>query len=186
MTAINREKEALLSAERVRALLDYDAATGLFRWRQTLKRAKAGAIAGCKSGDRWVIGIDGYLFYAHRLAWLYEKGEWPSDLLDHESGKPNQNNIENLRPCSIAENMQNITAILPNVTGFRGVSKLSRNRWRASIKVNGKPHYLGSHSSPEKAYAAYLAAKARLHTFNPTVRPPDEPVRTGRSMQGGS
>ncbi len=40
----------------------------------------------------------------------------------------------------------------------------------AQITVGGKNYYLGLHDTKEQAFAAYVDAKARLHTFQPSPR----------------
>lgn len=161
-----------LTAERLRELLHYNPDTGVFRWLvSTSNRKPVGSVAGYISGRYAEIRIDGVLYKAHRLAWLYVHGAWPSDQLDHIDGVKIRNAINNLRECSNAENHQNHTVQRRSASGLLGAYRLKRSaRWLASIKVNGTQHYLGVHDTPEAAHAAYLAAKAKLHTFNPVPR----------------
>lgn len=48
-----------------------------------------------------------------------------------------------------------------NTSGYRGVSR-NRNKWVASISINGKAKYLGIFKTPELASAAYQKAKNEL------------------------
>lgn len=66
MTATNK---TIPTQEDVIDLLDYSPATGNFVWR------KSGGVAGCETANGYtVIGINGRLYLAHRLAWLVVHG----------------------------------------------------------------------------------------------------------------
>ncbi len=153
-----------LTASTLRAKLDYDEATGVFRWRSSGKAA--GYLAG-KYGRRQ-IEIDGVARYAHRLAWLYVHGEWPAGQIDHLNGDKHDNRISNLRVLpGTAENKQNQNrSYRNNSSGMLGVSRdRDRPRWRARIMVDGKSRSLGHFGTPEEAAEAYRRAKSELHPF---------------------
>ena len=111
-----------------------------------------------------IIRLDDRLYTAHRLAWLYVHGQWPTHQLDHINGNRQDNRLCNLRPATNAENAQNRTR-KSNTSGFPGVRK-TNSKWTAEIKVNYKPIRLGRFDSPEAAYAAYLEAKRKYHPFS--------------------
>lgn len=149
-----------LTAERVRALLDYDKASGIFRWRQTpSRRVKAGSMAGTRREDGYiVIRVDGRLYRAHVLAILHVTGQMPTAPVDHRDGVKHNNAWNNLREVPHAINMQN------NFThGAVGVELRPNGRWRAQLRVAGKKLHLGTFDSFEEAKAKYLTEKARLH-----------------------
>jgi len=51
-----------------------------------------------------------------------------------------------------------------NKSGFLGVCWHPQARkWRARIQLRGKSHDAGLYDTPEEAYAAYVAAKRKLH-----------------------
>ena len=156
-----------ITIETLRCLLNYDPDTGIFCWRvQPSRNVKAGVVAGTVNHDGYIrIKIDGTLFMAHRLAWLYVYGAWPQDQIDHINGDKRDNRIANLRDVSRSVNMQNqVRAQKDNKSGLRGVSwNKNKKRWEAGISVNGRNEYLGSFDTTEAAHAAYLAAKLRLH-----------------------
>ena len=155
-----------LTAEQLKATLDYDAGTGVFLWKIRPSRAvKAGDVAGCteKRIGYITIGIAGRIYKAHRLAWLYTHGEWPRGLIDHINGNKADNRICNLRNVFADGNSQNVRK--PNVrnkSGFMGVIWF-QNKWRASMSVNGKSKWLGDYSTPKEAHQVYLEAKRKYH-----------------------
>jgi hypothetical protein len=152
-------KEPLLTAERLRELLDYAPGTGLFYWRVSTGSVRKGTQAGSYSGDVR-IRIGGHHCGAHRLAWLYVYGRHPKGVVDHINGNRFDNRIANLRECSRAENMRNLKG--RGTSGFKGVFA-HRKKWLARICVNRKDHYLGVFNTKEEAGAAYDAAARILH-----------------------
>lgn len=155
-----------LTAQRLRELLNYDPETGVFTNRvYRLGGRKAGAVVGCKRKDgRVVIRIDGYLYFAHRLAWLHVYGEWPTHEVDHKSCVQGENSQSNLRDVPHATNMQNERRPRRNnKAGILGVYwNKELEKWGAQITVNYRNHQLGFFETPEQASAAYVSAK-RLH-----------------------
>lgn len=153
-----------VTAERLREVLHYDQDTGVFTWLKppTSRRQLTGQAAGCWSGKYRVIGVDGTLYRAHRLAWLHVTGKWPAHGLDHRDGDGGNNKWSNLREASTSENNRNRRG--HGVVSLKGVSRFVRgSRFRAHIRVNGKGYHLGSFGTAEEAHAAYCAAAARLH-----------------------
>ncbi len=85
-------------------------------------------------------------------------------VVDHINGNQLDNRRENLRVCTVSENLCNAKLYSSNKSGFKGVHQpAGSNRWTATICKNRKYHYLGSFSTPEEAYAARLKAEARFH-----------------------
>ncbi len=160
----SKEKEELLSAARLREILDYDSNTGVFTWRIQQRRMKSGTIAGRKHSRGYIhIGIGGKLYYAHRLAWLYITGDWPIDQIDHINGNRSANWFSNLRQGNNSFNMKNQKqARNDNLSGLLGVSSTNEG-FVAQIKVKGKSFRLGVFKDPKEAHEAYLQAKRELH-----------------------
>ena len=155
----------------VRAALDYDPDTGRFAWRiRADKNAQwnsrlAGKPAGCvfrKPGCRTayvVIGLNGRYRKAHRLAWLYMKGEWPAVGIDHRDTDGLNNRLENLRLATVSQNNANAPRPCNNSTGYKGVSWLkARRKYQAQIQCKGKKQHLGLFDRPEDAHEAYVCA----------------------------
>lgn len=155
-----------VTAERLRELLSYDEETGEFVWRvRRGGRAYAGTVAGTvmKIGYRH-IRIGGKFHYAHRLAWFYVHGRWPTHQIDHVDRDRQNNRISNLREATNAENGRNSIAAPRNTSGFKGVS-WHRNceKWKAQIKYNGRQMHIGLFDSAEAAHDAYAIKAKKLH-----------------------
>lgn len=158
-----------LTADELRRVLDYDLASGVFRWRECRgTRAAKGATAGSLMTIGYIeIRIFKRLYLAHRLAWLWVTGEWPNEQVDHINNVRNDNSWANLRAASNAQNNANTPRRKSNSTGFKGVyfSKSAR-KYAASITVNYKSYHLGLYATPQEAHAAYiLAAKEHFGDF---------------------
>lgn len=160
-----------LTAERLRELVHYDPVTGIFTSRINCGKVRVGDASGKINRDGYrQIQVDGRLYSAHRLAWLYVHGRWPTPMVDHESRDKDDNRIANLREVTKSQNQQNIGPQSNNKSGYKGVREEKRTgRWRAQIRIDGVQHHLGTFATPELASAAYAAAAARLHTHNPAA-----------------
>ena len=154
-----------LTADRLREVLHYAPDTGVFTWLvKTSTRIKVGDVAGSASARGYVwVRVDGVLLLAHRLAFLWMTGEWPPQFVDHINGVRDDNRWSNLRPATRAENNQNQRrARSDNKLGLLGVCRY-RNRFRATIAVDGQRIHIGTFDAPEQAHAAYLKTKRELH-----------------------
>lgn len=155
-----------IALEGVRALLDYDAARGVFTWRTGRPGVGRGSIAGShhRQLGYTYIGIGGAKFLSHRLAWFYVHGEWPPETIDHINGDKADNRIANLRCVSKAINNQNRHRVRrDNRVGITGVSLTVEGRYRARISLDGNARLLGHFDTPDEAAAAYIKAKRLLH-----------------------
>lgn len=161
-----------VTAERLREALDYDPKTGAFRWRHRLDQIPrwnsrfAGKPAGhsCPTLGYVLLRIDGQLCRAHRLAWLYMTGGWPSSEIDHIDGDGLNNRWTNLRPANRSQNSSNIKRPKHNTSGLKGAYFDKRTgRWLAQIRHQKKQIYLGKFDTAEAAHGAYMEAAARLH-----------------------
>ena len=153
-----QDRERLVTAEMIRALMTYDPTTGVFTRKVTVaSNAKAGMTAGSLHSTGYVhIRINRVDFKAHRLAWLYVHGVWPEGPIDHANGVLDDNRIANLREASFQQNCANAKLRKDNSSGSKGVKRF-KNRWQARIGENGKIH-LGAYDTKAEAAAAYAGA----------------------------
>lgn len=160
--------KTLITAERLRALLEYDPDTGIFRWRPGRRRVPDGMVAGAYRLKGYIdIRIDQRGYGAHRLAWMYVHGVWPV-VIDHVNGNRSDNRICNLRSVTHGENLQNRKGPgKRSKTGLLGVCFSKKDRvYVAAISLNNKTIRVAHSKDPQVAYAAYLEAKRRLHPAN--------------------
>lgn len=155
----------MITAERLRELLDYDPETGAFRWRRGRGKMRAGALAGSlQSAGYSQIYIDGRNYTAHRLAWLYVTGRWPGGEIDHADGDRLNNRFANLRNASRSENNANSRRRYNNRSGYKGVSFFkSAGLFAACIAKDGRRFHLGYFQRAEDAHAAYVAKARELY-----------------------
>lgn len=162
--------DAILTAERLRSLVDYNPETGEFIRKVTVSGpARAGSVArGCiaRNGYRY-IGFDGGVYLAHRCAWLHVHGEWPDGMIDHVNGVRTDNRLANLRVVDHVLNGQNQRTCKRTSTtsSLLGVSRMcgGKDRFRARIYVGKKEVFLGVFDTEHEAHRAYIEAKRRLH-----------------------
>jgi hypothetical protein len=160
--------KAHVTQSRLKELLDYSPETGLFTWKvANSKRIHVGDVAGSPSAKGYIlIGVDGCVYRAHRLAWLYVYGKFPELYIDHINHIKTDNRIENLRDVSIGVNNENknSSSIYKKSCNVLGVSReKDHRRWRAVITINRKQVHIGYFDTVEEAEAAYVAEKRKLH-----------------------
>jgi len=153
-----------LTQERLKECLTYVPATGKFYWRTSRGAARRGSVAGAIDAYGYVnVRIDGKLYKAHRLAWLYEHGVWPGGVIDHINNRPSDNRLVNLRDVSQSVNMHNAKVRTGSRSGVAGVRwRADRGCWIATIRVGYVQHYLGSFASVDDAIAARKMSEQQM------------------------
>lgn len=159
-----RTRKAGLTPERLKELLHYDPDTGLFTWLvdRGAHRCKGQHPGTPDATGYLMIRVDYVIYKAHRLAWLYMRGEWPKEYVDHINGIRTDNRWDNLREANPAQNTIN-SQPRPNKTGLRGVTVSSKNSFKASIRIDGAYVYLGNFPTAEAAHEAFKQAAAVHH-----------------------
>ena len=161
-----------LTQARLKSLLSYNPETGDFTWLVGGRRRRLGEIAGgprCVGSEKFyvVIGIDGKLYYAHRLAWLYIYDAWPKNGIDHVDQNSLNNRLSNLRDVTPSENSKNQKRQNNNRSGVTGVRfRNVLQKWLAQIQVNGKQIHLGYFKLKEDAITARKNAEVK-YDFHP-------------------
>lgn len=160
--------DEILLAARVRELLHYDPLTGIFTRRvRTAQRHQVGDRADflIKSGHQagyYRVSFDSKRYLAHRVAWLYVLGVWPSDDIDHRDTDRGNNRIDNLRDVGGQMNSENIRRPRAGKCGLLGVHA-HQGRWRARLQVNKRSIDLGCFDTQEEAHQAYVEGKRKHH-----------------------
>jgi hypothetical protein len=155
----------MLTREDVLSLYDYDQETGsLF-----FKKGKGGENAGARAGSLHKSGyvricINYEEHQLHRIVWLIEHGEFPSDEIDHINTVRTDNRICNLRIATRPQNLANRKTHKTNKSGHKGVHwDPEKKLWRAQISVGGKKKFIGRFKTADEAGKAYREAATLLH-----------------------
>ena len=155
----------MITQEYLKECLHYNKETGVFTWKErpsrhfsSERRANATNLkfAGKMAGTIVDLGPKGYVkkyvrigmlgrkYLAHRLAWLYETGEFPADETDHVNGEGTDNRFDNLRPVSKHENRKNLRIYSGNKSGCCGVwFDKNKRKWRVRIGSGINLVYIG-------------------------------------------
>lgn len=164
----------MITRDRLSEVLNYDQNTGIFTWRVSLApRGPVGSQAGCvdKVCGRISIRIDGQLYLAHRLAWLYVYGVWPTNVLDHINRNPADNRIANLRDIKNNENLLNSLAHVDSESGIKGIRyDRGRDSWTVTITAKDKAPVRRRVKTKEEAIRVYASAVPKMHgEFAPPI-----------------
>ena len=116
-------KTDAITQTRLKELLHYDPDTGVFTWLQrTTNSVQIGDVAGTQNksykGYKGYIriAIDGVLYLAHRLAFLYQLGWIPIEI-DHDDQIKHNNRWANLNPSTRTLNRKNHPLSRANTSG---------------------------------------------------------------------
>ena len=158
----------MIDQDTVKKLFYYDAESGMLIWRNGNGRnVKPWQEVKSKNGSGYyAVKINNKSYTAHRIAWLYTYGQFPTEDIDHKNRNRNDNHLCNLRQVSRTDNCQNISAPSHNKSGHIGVSWIkSHNAWTVYIKVNKKNKWLGYYKNLADAVAARKAGEDRYYNL---------------------
>lgn len=149
----------MIDAHTVRDRLNYDATTGVFRWRvRPTSNIPAGARAGCAHPAGWMIVIFGIVYRARRLAWIHVHGSIPAGM---EVRVVNRNEsdlrLSNLELSTVRARMERHPKHPSNALGVQGVWKETargHTRYRAKLSRRGKIIHSSNHKTLEAAIKA--------------------------------
>jgi hypothetical protein len=147
----------MMNANRLRALVAYNPETGLFTSRVKRHLVSVGQTLGGLDAKGYVrIKLDGKFYKAHRLAFLYVTGEWPSDDVDHEDRNKSNNRWGNIRDAGKSVNGMNKGPSVTCRARARGVYPI-RNTTDKVWAARKQGVYLGCFRSITEAQEAYNA-----------------------------
>ena len=158
----------MLTQDRLKELLSYDARTGVFLRRvSTSATAREGMLAGWIDDMGYVrMQIDGRKYRAHQLAWLFAYGFISAEDIDHANQQRSDNRLCNLRLATRSQNNQNRRLETRNTSGIKGVCWDKRNgKWIAQLMVDKKNKFLGYYDNLFDAVCARKSAEITLHPY---------------------
>ena len=146
------------------ALLEYDDGKLIWRHDTSIRTKCAGKVAGNIRKDGYcALRLKGKAYLAHRVIFLMHHGYWPKSV-DHIDGNPRNNRIENLRECTVSQNMCNRKIQKNNTHGAKNIFWHARDkRWVVRVTMNGKTITAGSSKDKEVALAIAHRARNVLH-----------------------
>jgi hypothetical protein len=150
-----------MNQEKIKRLFRYEPDTGHLYWRKPHAGCNFGKPAGCMSRKYVVIRIDGVLYQASRLIWLYQVGKWP-DEVDHKDGNPSNNTWDNLREADRNQQIMNANRAV-GYTGIRGVT-FDKARGKFKMQLNAYGRFIQKRfDTLDEAIAARKLAEQKFH-----------------------
>ena len=153
----------MITKQKLQEKFDYK--NGQLIWKVNQGTNKlTGKAAGSLNDEGYInIKVDGKMYKAHRLTYIYHHGDIPYKMeIDHVNGVKNDNRIENLRLATHGQNQQHAGMQANNTSGAKGVNQ-EGEKWRARIMVDKVAVHLGRYDSIEEASKAYKEAAKKLH-----------------------
>jgi hypothetical protein len=121
-----------------------------------------GQQVGTKNSEGYLqVKYMGKTYKVHRIVYMLHHDDMP-ERVDHKDTNRENNTIENLRPATAEQNMQNRSTPNTNTSGFKGVDKYS-GKWRARVVVDGVRQTVGLFDTPEAAKKARDAVTIEAH-----------------------
>ncbi len=159
----------IITQKRLKELLNYNPETGAFIRLVSIGGQPSGAVIKGKDKQGYVVmRVDGKVYKAHRLAFLYITGRFPEHHVDHIDHNRSNNIFSNLRKCTDEMNSKNRCLDVNNSSGFCGVSWDSQeNKWCAYININKKRINLGRYHDKNLAVFARWIAEDGEDSYHP-------------------
>lgn len=152
--------------------IDFDTLHKLFEYKDglllrkitTSNNAKAGSIVGCLNNNGYlVVRINDKLLYVHRIIYMLHNGI-SNGVVDHVDMNKLNNKIENLRLCSISQNLQNRTKTAANTSGYKNVYWCaSEGKYKVQVTKNKHRYHGGTFDCVEEANKSAQHLRKVLH-----------------------
>jgi hypothetical protein len=115
-------------------------------------KVKKGKVAGCLKANGYIqIRHNNKSHLVHRLIFTYHYNYIPK-FIDHINNNRSDNRIENLRECTMQQNLFNRVKFGNHK--YKGVYK-DGNKFKVQIMGNGKLNYLGRYTTENEAALVY-------------------------------
>lgn len=146
-----------ISHDELKRLLHYDPETGIWTWLSGRNKGNVAGVTAASKGGYVFVTINKVAYRAHRLAWFYIKGKWPTNLLDHKDRNRTNNRFVNIREATKSQNCANAKLWKTSTSGFRGVYwEPKKKKWRVIIRQGGRRHYFGYYKCKLAAHFVHL------------------------------
>lgn len=144
----------MITQARLIELFEYSSKWGLFTRRSDSRIMKSVNQMGAVT-----MYIDGQLYLAHKMAWLYVKGEFPKKHITHKDGDKTNNSIDNLvlsgSPEAIEKKRQQIITIMESETPEQAYERRYNARLGKLLAVGYRiqgNHMVKQHNEDERTY----------------------------------
>lgn len=157
MSSNGLSKDPALAIARLREFMTYNKGEGTFVWAVNRgSRVRPGTPAGASNAEgRVQISVIGKRYYRSHLVWLMEKGEWPSNPIDHLNKDHSDDRISNL--CDVSQRVSSIQSIPEDCS--QGLYKTSANFVTVVVEIKGKSVPVGSYRSNVVANDVLIACQ---------------------------
>lgn len=122
----------------------FEYVNGSLYWKNSKKGVKKNKLAGHLDKAGYIrVAYKGRKFLVHRLIYAMHNGSVPK-FLDHINCNRNDNRIENLRPATHEQNLQNQLTPKNSTSKVKGVNwNKNINKWLVRLCVNKKRIFCG-------------------------------------------
>jgi len=153
-----------LTQDYLKSILHYNPDTGVFTYTSTSRNGWNGRTAG--SIDYYGyrnLRILGTIYKAHRVAFLYMNGRWPTNDIDHINGTKDDNRWLNIRDVTKSGNLKNQKLNSRNTSRCTGVSWCAQTKkWVVRIKDGKQYRGLGRYGDFFEAVCARKRANIKF------------------------
>jgi hypothetical protein len=156
-----------LTQGRLKELLYYCPETGKWSRLKSVRGASIRKPIGSRLSSKGYlrIGVDGKVYYAHRLAFFYINGYWP-ETIDHKNHNKTDNRLAEIREATHSQNQCNRRRQNNNKSGYVGVffvRTCKSKPWKAYVDVENRRKYLGYFETAGEANLARICEMKILH-----------------------